>query len=74
MTGCRPDYDFLEKVGLKCANDGASTPCCNPDTFETHLEGIYLAGVVRGGMDTSKWFIENAREHPHKIFQHMLKK
>lgn len=74
MTGYRPDYDFLEKVGLKCDKDGAGTPCYNPDTFETHLEGIYLAGVVCGGMDTSRWFIENAREHPHKIFEHILKK
>jgi len=74
MTGYRPDYAFLESVGLKCGGDENHMPCFNPDTFETHMEGVYLAGVVCGGMNTSKWFIENAREHPHKIFEHMNKK
>jgi thioredoxin reductase (NADPH) len=74
MTGYQPDYDFLDKVGVKCQTNRDLIPCFNPDTFETHLQGIYLAGVVCGGMDTSKWFIENAREHPKKIFEHMLRK
>ncbi|MCP5103955.1 MAG: NAD(P)-binding domain-containing protein, partial [bacterium] len=74
MTGYQPDYDFLNKIGIKCQESNERSPCFNPDTFETHLEGVYLAGVVCGGMNTSKWFIENAREHPHKIFEHILKK
>jgi thioredoxin reductase (NADPH) len=45
-----------------------STQSINPETFETNLEGIFLAGVVCGGMETSKWFIENSRDHAQFIF------
>jgi thioredoxin reductase len=71
MTGYHPDYHFLKQVGIDFNKDDEALPCFNPETFETNLKGIYLAGVVCGGMNTSKWFIENAREHPQKIFDHI---
>jgi thioredoxin reductase (NADPH) len=40
--------------------------------METNNKSIYLAGVVCGGMDTHKWFIENSREHAEKIIQHII--
>jgi len=73
MTGYHPDYEFLQEVGIDCYQQEDRTPCFNPDTFETPQAGIYLAGVVCGGMNTSKWFIENARHQPQVIFQHMIK-
>jgi thioredoxin reductase (NADPH) len=74
MTGYRPDYHFLKQVGIDFDKDDEALPCFDPETFETNLKGIYLAGVVCGGMNTSKWFIENAREHPQKIFDNIMKK
>ena len=74
MTGYRPDYLFLKQVGIDFNKDVEAIPCFDPETFETNLKGIYLAGVVCGGMNTSKWFIENAREHPQKIFDHITNK
>ena len=46
-------------------------PSFNPETFETNVPKLYLAGVVCGGMETNKWFIENSRDHAEKIFNHI---
>ena len=42
--------------------------------METNVLGIYLAGVVCGGMDTHIWFIENSREHADKIADAIIAK
>jgi thioredoxin reductase (NADPH) len=61
MTGYHPDYTFLKNAGIKISDDDKQIPHFDEKTFETNIPGIYLAGVVCGGMDTGKWFIENAR-------------
>ena len=71
MTGYHADFDFLSHIGIRLADDGYSTPACNSETFETNRSGIFLAGVVCGGMETSKLFIENSREHAVKIFDYV---
>ncbi len=71
MTGYHPDYDFLRRLGIAIRDDAEQTPEFNPQTFETNRPGIYLAGVVCGGLNTSRWFIENAHEHAQKIFDHL---
>jgi thioredoxin reductase (NADPH) len=40
----------------------------------TNVEGVYLAGVICGGLKTNKWFIENSRQHADLITSHMLQK
>jgi thioredoxin reductase (NADPH) len=72
MTGYRPGFDFLRKIGVELSNDESLHPSYDPATMETNNKGIYLAGVVCGGMDTHKWFIENSREHADKIIQHIV--
>jgi len=69
MTGYHPDYSFLKKVGIKISTDEKQIPHFNEKTFETNIPGIYLAGVVCGGMDTGKWFIENARYQAIEIMK-----
>ncbi|MFQ5570311.1 MAG: YpdA family putative bacillithiol disulfide reductase [Rhodothermales bacterium] len=71
MTGYRPDYAFLETLGLAIADDDARTPVYDPATFETNRAGIYLAGTVCGGLRTGRWFIENGRFHAGQIMQHI---
>ncbi len=71
MTGYKPDYSFLHKIGIDISGDEIRVPKFKPDTFETNIEGLYLAGVVCGGMETNKWFIENSRDHAEKIFSHI---
>lgn len=63
LTGYRPNFEFLLKSGIELSNDSLRLPNYNPETMETNVKGIYLAGVVCGGMETHKWFIENSRIH-----------
>jgi thioredoxin reductase (NADPH) len=67
MTGYIPNFRLLQLVGIELSQDEKCCPTYNPDTMETNQKGIYLAGVVCGGMDTHSWFIENSREHAVKI-------
>jgi len=71
MTGYQPNFGFLEKIGVTL--DENKVPNYNPETMETSLACLYLAGVVCGGMDTHKWFIENSRVHAELIINHILK-
>ena len=71
MTGYQPDFNFLRKIGLKLEKDEHKTPVCHETTHVTNIPGLYLAGVVCGGMHTNKYFIENSRDHGTKIFDHM---
>ncbi|WP_298732797.1 YpdA family putative bacillithiol disulfide reductase [uncultured Chitinophaga sp.] len=71
MTGYQPNFAFLEKAGVRLSADEKRHPAYNPDTMETNMPRLYLAGVVCGGMDTHVWFIENSREHADKIIGHI---
>lgn len=63
LTGYRPNFDFLEKLGIQLSEDGKRLPAYDPETMETNVPGLFLAGVICGGMETHKWFIENSRIH-----------
>jgi thioredoxin reductase (NADPH) len=68
LTGYHPDFDFLTSVGVRM--EGLDRrPVCNPQTLESNVTGLYLAGVIVGGMRTSEIFIENGRFHGHQIAQ-----
>jgi len=69
MTGYHPDFNSFEKNGIDLVGSGETLePEFNHETFETKRKGIFLAGVVCGGMDTGKWFIENSIAHSKNIF------
>ena len=74
MTGYRPNYDLLDRLGVAIEDDEARTPVhdLEGETFETNRDGIYLAGTICGGCDTSRWFIENGRFHAEKVVDHIL--
>lgn len=74
LTGYEPDFGFLEHIGISLSDDEKKYPSYNPETMETNIEGIYLAGVICGGMDTHKWFIENSRIHAKQIIADILPK
>jgi thioredoxin reductase (NADPH) len=73
MTGYKPNFDQLKKWGLTLSND-KFIPEYNPETMETNLQGVYLAGVVCGGLDTHLWFIENSRIHADMIVDDIAEK
>lgn len=67
MTGYKPNFTLLENLGIALGNDEMKQPAYNPETMETNQPNIYLAGVVCGGMNTHKWFIDNSRAHADMI-------
>ncbi len=71
LTGYRPNFKFLEEAGVHLSNDDLKLPQYNPKTMETNVKGLYLAGVICGGMETHKWFIENSRVHAKLIANHL---
>lgn len=71
LTGYRPNFEFLEALGITLSTDGNYFPEYNPDTMESSVPGLYLAGVICGGMETHKWFIENSRVHAPQIIKHI---
>jgi thioredoxin reductase (NADPH) len=74
LTGYKPDLTFLEKMGIQLSDDELKIPTYNPETMETNVEGLFLAGVVCGGMQTHKWFIENSRVHANMIVDYITSK
>jgi thioredoxin reductase (NADPH) len=66
MTGYHPDFEFLEAMGVRLEGEDR-LPACNPETLESNVPGIYLAGVIVAGSRTSEIFIENGRFHGRQI-------
>jgi len=73
LTGYRPNFDFLKSMGISLSDDANRIPTYNENTMETNILGIYLAGVICGGMETHKWFIENSRIHAKMILDDIAK-
>lgn len=71
MTGYEPDFSLLEEAGVAFQEDEARTPVYDEASMESNKKGLYLAGVVCGGLNTSKWFIENSRYHGEVIADHI---
>ncbi len=73
-TGYQPNFSFLEKIGIRFSDDQFRLPEYSTETQESNMPGIYLAGVVCGGMNTHVWFIENSRVHAEQIMAHIQTK
>lgn len=74
MTGYKPNYALFEKLGLPISEDEFKIPIHNAETLETPLKGVYVAGVINAGLQTSKLFIENTRVHSEMIIRSILMK
>jgi thioredoxin reductase (NADPH) len=72
LTGYMPNFEFLKKLGVQLSNDKKLLPTYNPDSMESNVKGLYLAGVICGGMETHKWFIENSRIHAPLIIENIV--
>ncbi len=71
LTGYKPNFKFIQSLGVELSNDERKIPNYNPQTMETNVKGLYLAGVICGGMETHQWFIENSRIHAKMIINHI---
>jgi thioredoxin reductase (NADPH) len=66
LTGYHPDYDFLRALGIELSAEQCR-PVCDPETLESNVPGIYVAGVIVAGSRTNEIFIENGRFHGKQI-------
>ena len=73
LTGYQPDFALLRSFGVEI-NPQTLRPVCNPESLESNVPGIYLAGVIIAGMDTNEIFIENGRFHGQQIVADIVKK
>ena len=75
MIGYRPDYRFLQSLGIELnENEFGTAPYHNPGTMETNVNGLYIAGVIAAGNDANTIFIENGRFHGVRIADDILRK
>jgi thioredoxin reductase (NADPH) len=74
MTGYQPNFSFLESMGVKIGMDEFKTPIYNEKTMESNVDGLYLAGVICGGLKTNSWFIENSIIHAGIIIDQLRNK
>jgi thioredoxin reductase (NADPH) len=73
MTGYRPDHQFLKNMGINI-DEETGRPLFDPETMETNIEGIYIAGVIAAGNNANEIFIENGRFHGGLIAQSIKKR
>jgi len=74
MTGYTPNYRLLDSLGIAVDDSDLRLPILNEDTLETNRPNVYLAGVVCGGLHTSRYFIENSRVHAEMIIPKIVDK
>ncbi|WP_010181273.1 YpdA family putative bacillithiol disulfide reductase [Aquimarina agarilytica] len=72
MTGYQPDYSLFRKLGIPISADAQKIPLHNEITLETSLPNVFVAGVIKSGMKTSAYFIENSRDDALKIIDAIL--
>ena len=71
MIGYQPDFKLLRQAGVELRESDMMKPVYDPNTMESNVKGLYLAGVVCGGLETHTWFIENSRVHAEIIMDHL---
>ena len=69
MTGYQPNLDFLRKLGIQLSGDEIMKPSYDESSYETNIKNVFIAGVICGGMNTHRLFIENSREHAEKVIR-----
>lgn len=74
MTGYKPNYELFAALRLPVSEDENKVPIHNPETLESPLPNVYVAGVINAGLQTSKLFIENTRVHSGMIVKAILEK
>jgi thioredoxin reductase (NADPH) len=74
MTGYQPNLEFLKNLGIHLSEDEVKKPTYDEGSYETNVRNIFIAGVICGGMNTHRLFIENSREHAEKVIKTINKR
>lgn len=67
MIGYKPDYTLLDQLGVEYKSNADLVPQHNPETLETNIKNVFVAGVINAGLKTNSLFIENTRHHGKMI-------
>ena len=74
MTGYKPNFALLDQLGVEMSQDEKRQPCYDELNQESNVPGVYLAGVVCGGLNTREFFIENSIVHAEMIMKDIKEK
>lgn len=74
MTGYKPNFSLLDQLGVEMSLDEKRQPCYDQTNQESNVPGVYLAGVVCGGLNTREFFIENSIVHAESIVKDIITK
>ncbi len=74
MTGYKPNFSLLDQLGVEMSLDEKRQPCYDQTNQESNVTGVYLAGVVCGGLNTREFFIENSIVHAEAIMNDIVGK
>lgn len=74
MTGYKPNFALLDQLGVELSLDEKRQPCYDQTNQESNVPGVYLAGVVCGGLNTREFFIENSVVHAETIMKDIREK
>ncbi|MDI1323736.1 MAG: YpdA family putative bacillithiol disulfide reductase [Algoriphagus sp.] len=74
MTGYKPNFSLLDQLGVEMSLDEKRQPCYDHTNQESNVPGVYLAGVVCGGLNTREFFIENSIVHAEAIMNDIIGK
>lgn len=73
LIGYLPDAEFERQCGIRL-DDTTLVPEFDPDTLESNVPGLYVAGTLQAGVDTGRIFIENSRDNGLRIVSHLVKR
>jgi thioredoxin reductase (NADPH) len=68
LTGYKPDIALMRRAGIRC-HDETLAPELDPETFETNVPNLFVAGGAIAGRNTGSIFIENGRFHGERIIR-----
>ncbi|MCB9378973.1 MAG: pyridine nucleotide-disulfide oxidoreductase, partial [Holophagales bacterium] len=70
LIGYEPETGLMERAGVQ-VDPVTKVPRFDPETFETDVPGLYVAGTIQAGSETHRIFIENSRDHGERIVGHL---
>ena len=73
LIGYTPEADFERRCGVE-VDPESLVPVYDPETCESNVPGLYVAGTIQAGRATDKIFIENSRDHGPKIVKHLVER
>ena len=62
LIGYEPDFGLFERCGILVEGPNRA-PVHDPETLESNVPNLYLAGAMLGGTELGRIFIENSRHH-----------